>query len=152
MTKMDKQKKKDNKENKKKKEEKKENFEESYKRALADYQNLLKRQVREKEEFVKYANEQIIIDFIPVYDNLKTSLEHIEGDKNPWIEGVKYVIKQFNDILKANGVEEIKTIGEKFNHETMDAVEGKGDKVVKQIKSGYKLHGKVISPAKVILE
>lgn len=126
-------------------------FEESYKRALADYQNLLKRQVKEKEEFVKYANEQIIVDFIPVYDNLKISLEHIENNDNPWVKGIEYVIKQFGDLLEVNGVTEIKTLGEKFDHNTMEAIEGKGDKVVKQVKSGYTLHGKVVSPAKVVL-
>ncbi len=136
----------------KKKKETKEDFEESYKRALADYQNLLKRQMKEKEEFVKYANEQIVMDFIPVYDNLKTSLEHIEKTEDPWVKGIEYVIKQFESLLEANGVEEIKTVGEEFDHNTMEAMEGDGNKVVKQIKSGYMLHGKVIVSAKVVLE
>lgn len=136
----------------KNKKEVKVNFEESYKRALADYQNLLKRQAKEKEEFVKYANEQIIVDFIPVYDNLKVSLEHIEGDDNPWVKGIEYVIKQFRDLLEANGVSEIKIDGKKFDPSTMEAVEGKGEKIKKQITAGYKLNDKVIVPAKVILE
>jgi len=131
---------------------KKDDFEGKYKRALADYQNLLKRQLKEKEEFVKYANEQIIIDFIPVYDNLRVSLDHIEAGDNPWVKGIEYVIKQFNDLLEVNGVKEIKTMGEKFDPSTMEAVEGKGEKVIKQAKAGYTLNGKVIIPAKVILE
>lgn len=124
-----------------------------YKRALADYQNLLKRQSKEKEEFVKYANENLLTDFIPVYDNLKISLEHVgEDDKdNPWVKGIEYVIKQFRDLLESNGIEEIKTVGEKFDHETMDAMEGEGEKVIKEVKAGYKLNGKVIMPAKVVV-
>jgi len=48
-------------------------------------------------------------------------------------------------------VEEIKTVGEKFNHNTMEAIEGKGEKVVKELRPGYKLNGKVIIAAKVIV-
>ena len=141
---------------KKKKQEKtkEENFEEKYKRALADYQNLLKRQAREKEEYVKYANEQLLQEFITIYDHLKMSLDHInrEDRENPWVRGIEHVVKQFKDILGANGVEEIKTKGEKFDHNTMEAVSGKGERVKKQIKAGYRLKGKVIVPAKVILD
>lgn len=124
-----------------------------YKRALADYQNLLKRTAKEKEEFFKYSNEQLIVEMIPVYDNLKTSLEHTDEqiEKSAWLEGVKYVLKQFKSILEGVGVEEIKTVGEKFDHNTMDAIEGTGDKVIKEGKPGYKLNGKVIIPARVIL-
>jgi len=124
-----------------------------YKRALADYQNLLKRTAKEKEDFFKYSNEQLIVEMIPVYDNLKTSLEHTDEqiEKSAWLEGVKYVLKQFKSILESVGVEEIKTVGENFDHNTMDAIEGTGDKVIKEGKPGYKLNGKVIIPARVIL-
>ena len=135
--------------------EKKNNgFENKYKRALADYQNLLKRTAQEKVEFVKYANEDLIQAIIPVYDNLKMSLAHVDEavEKNGWLEGIKHVIRQFKDVLESMGVEEIKTIGEKFDHNTMEAIEGKGDKVVKELRPGYKLNGKVIVAAKVIVE
>lgn len=124
-----------------------------YKRALADYQNLLKRTAKEKEDFFKYSNEQLIVEMIPVYDNLKTSLEHTDEqiEKSAWLEGVKYVLKQFKSILEGVGVEEIKTVGENFDHNTMDAIDGSGDKVIKEGKPGYKLNGKVIIPARVIL-
>lgn len=131
-----------------------EELENKYKRALADYQNLVKQSAKEKQEFVKYANEQLLLEMIPVYDNLKTSLLHIdkESDKNGWAQGVKYVIKQFKDVLENSGVEEIKTVGEKFDPETMEALEGKGEKVKKELKAGYKLNGKVIIAARVIVE
>ena len=128
-------------------------LEHKYKRALADYQNLLKRTAQEKVEFVKYANEDLIQAIIPVYDNLKMSLAHVdETVQNGWLEGIKHVIRQFKDVLESMGVEEIKTIGEKFDHNTMEAIEGKGDKVVKELRPGYKLNGKVIIAAKVIVE
>lgn len=129
-------------------------FEHKYKQALADYQNLLKRTADEKQEFVRYANEQLILEMLPVYDNLKVSMEHIDetAKTNGWAEGIKYVIKQFGDILENLGVEEIETKGKNFDHNTMEAIEGKGEKVKKQAKPGYKLRGKVIVPARVILE
>jgi len=128
--------------------------EDRYKRALADYQNLQKRSISEKNDFVKYANEQLLHEFIPIYDNLKVSLLHIKegGDENAWVEGIKYVIKQFKEVLQNAGVEEIETEGKEFDLNTMEAVEGKGGKVKKEIKSGYKLNGKVIIAAKVSLE
>ena len=125
-----------------------------YKRALADYQNLLKRTAQEKQEFVKFANEQLLFEILPVYDNLKMSLVHIDEEvkKNGWAEGIKYVVKQFRGILYNMGIEEIKTVGEKFDPKLMEAVKGKGNRVKKEIRPGYKLNGKVIVPAKVILE
>lgn len=131
-----------------------ESFESKYMRALADYQNLLKQTAKEKQDFVKYANEQLLMDLLPVYDNLKISLSHIDeaASQNGWAEGIKYVVKQFKDALLGIGVEEIETVGQKFDHHTMEAVEGEGEKVKKEIKPGYKLHGKLIVPAKVSLE
>ena len=130
-----------------------EEFEYKYKRALADYQNLLKQTAKEKSEFAKYANENLIMEIIPIYDNLKMALQHGDGENgNSWLDGVKYVVKQFADTLKNIGLEEIKTKGEKFDHKTMEAVEGRGEKVKKELRSGYKLNGKVIVPAKVIVE
>ena len=133
--------------------EKCEDLNNKYKRALADYQNLLKRTDTEKQEFIKYANERLLYEILPVYDNLKISLSHIDEEArgNGWAEGIKYVVKQFKDILNNLGVEEIKTSNEKFDHNTMEAVEGKGEKVKKEVKAGYKLSGKVIIPAKVIV-
>ena len=130
-----------------------EDLEHKYKRALADYQNLLKQVVKEKSEFAKYANEQLLHEIIPVYDNLKMALDHSdENNHDQWLEGIKHVLNQFKNILESIGVEEIKTKDEKFDHNTMDAVDGKGKKVKKEVKPGYKLNGKVIIPAKVILE
>ena len=129
-------------------------FEHKYKLALADYQNLLKRTANEKQEFAKFANEGLIMEILPVYDNLQISMEHVDeaAKQSGWAEGIKYVIKQFADVLKNLGVEEIEADGKTFDHNTMEALEGQGETVKKVVKSGYKLRDKVITPAKVILE
>lgn len=128
-------------------------LEHKYKRALADYQNLLKQVAAEKQEFAKFANEQLLYEILPVYDNLKMSLKHAdkEAKNNGWLEGVEHVVKQFRGVLENIGVEEIKVIGKKFDPRTMEAVEGNGDKVKQEVKSGYRLNGKIIIPAKVIV-
>lgn len=130
-----------------------ENYEHKYKLALADYQNLLKKTATDKTEFAKYAISDLLEDIIPVYDHLKMSLQGLpaEEENSAWVIGVKYVLKQFKDILEARGVEEIKTVGEKFDHHTMEALEGKGEVVTKEIMPGYRLNGRLIKAAKVIV-
>jgi molecular chaperone GrpE len=127
---------------------------EKYLRVLAEEQNLIKRQSLEKDEFVKYANQEIISEFLMVYDHLKLSIGSLPDNEreSAWVKGVELTIKQFKDLLAVNGVEEIKTVGEKFNPAEMEAIEGSGEKVAKEIMPGYKLSGKVIRAARVVLE
>jgi molecular chaperone GrpE len=127
---------------------------EKYLRVLAEEQNLVKRQSLEKEEFVRYANQEIIIEFISVYDHLKLSIGSLPDNEkaSAWVQGVEYTVKQFKDLLSVNGVEEIKTAGVEFNPAEMEAIEGAGEKVAKEIMPGYKLNGKVIRAARVTLE
>jgi molecular chaperone GrpE (heat shock protein) len=135
-------------------EEEAETNENKYLRALADYQNLLKQTAKDREDFIKYALADFLQDVLPVYDHLKLSMSGLneEEAKNPWAVGVKHVLKQFKDILEARGVTEIKTVGEKFDHDLMEAIDGQGEKVKQEIMPGYKLNGKVIRHAKVIVE
>jgi len=128
-------------------------FENKYKLALADYQNLLKKTAADKTEFAKYAISDLLEDIIPVYDHLKMSLQGLpaEEENSAWVIGVKYVLKQFKDNLATRGVEEIKTVGEKFDHNTMEALDGEGETVSKEVMPGYKLNGRLIKAAKVIV-
>lgn len=136
----------------------KDDFEAKYKRALADYQNLLKQTAKEKMEFARFANEQMLYEILPVYDNLKTSIQFTNkvAEENGWLDGIKYIIKQFSDVLKNSGIEEITAVEKKFDHYLMEAIDNEETKdkkkdgfVAREVKSGYKLNGKVIIPAKV---
>lgn len=142
-------------------ENEKNNFEDLYRRALADYQNLLKQTAIEKQEIIKFANERLLHEIFPVYDNLKLALKHSENVgqiKNGIDEGLKYVLKQFKDALENFGVTEIKTVGEKFDHNTMEAIDkqitddkDKDGLVAEELKGGYMLNSKVIEHARVIV-
>lgn len=129
-------------------------WENKYLRALADYQNLLKQSAKDREEFVKYALSDFLHNVLPVYDHLKMSMAGLSEEeiKNPWATGVSYVLKQFKDVLNNHGIEEIETHGKKFDHELMEALDGSGEMVKKEVMPGYKLNGKVIRHAKVIVE
>lgn len=128
--------------------------EQKYLRALADYQNLLKQSAKDKLDFAKFALEDFLHELLPVYDHLKLSIKSLpEAEKkNAWVEGVQYVIAQFKTVLENRGVVEIETSGKEFNHEEMEALDGEGTKVKSEVMPGYKLHGKVIRAAKVIVE
>jgi nucleoside triphosphatase len=133
-----------------------------WQRALADYANLQKETARRQQEWVKYSEQQILEEFIPVYDHFKVAFAHHpelncdqKNIKN-WIDGIGYIMKQFGDVMKAHGVEEIKTVGQKFDprfHETAGEEEGEGEHgtIVKEVTGGYKMGEKVIKPARVII-
>ncbi|OGF22898.1 nucleotide exchange factor GrpE [Candidatus Falkowbacteria bacterium RIFCSPHIGHO2_02_FULL_42_9] len=134
-------------------------LEEKYKRALADYQNLLKQTAKEKMEFALFANELMLKEILPVYDHLKMAVEHHSGEStDEWITGVKHVVKQFKDVLEKIGVEEIKVKDKEYDHNIMEAISNEeiedkslDGKVAKLVKAGYKLNGKVIAAAKVVV-
>ncbi len=123
-----------------------------WQRAQADYHNLEKEMEHKRSDWTKMASADMIMQILPVYDNLKLALEHSDG-KSGWAVGVEHVLNQFKKVLEENGVVEIKTVGQEFNPEIHEAVKKESDKniITKQIKAGYKLNGKVLYPAKVIV-
>ncbi len=128
-------------------------FKAKYQRALADQQNIIKKNELERDEFIKYALANFIEDLIPIYDHLKLSIKGLpESEKNnAWVVGVNHVLRQFKDLLQSKGVEEIETQNKKFDHNLMEAIEGKGDIVITEVSPGYKLNGRLLKPAKVIV-
>ncbi len=117
-----------------------------YKRALADYQNLEKRQQNQANDLVKYAAESILDKLIPVLENLERAQTHLNDT------GLSMVIKQFTEVLASEGVVRIDTENAGFNPETMDCaelVDGPQNKVVATISAGYNFYDKVLRPAKV---
>lgn len=129
-----------------------------WKRAKADYANLKKESEEKQRLFLDFAKAGLIMEILPIYDNLKKALSSMPVDQsNGWLEGFKAIKKQFEDFLKQNGIEEIKTVGEKFNPEFHDAVnrekkEGmETDIIITELTPGYLLKGKVLVPAKVVV-
>lgn len=125
----------------------------NWKRERADFINYKKDEIKRLGEFVKFANEAVILEVIEVLDDLEKAAKEINN------EGLDQILKKFQDLLKKYDVERIKVEGEKFNplfHEAIaapsEAGEGRegteGDKL-EEIRAGYTMHGKVIRPARV---
>ena len=130
-----------------------------WKRAQADYQNLVKDVAKDKMDFVKYANQSLIMELLPVMDNFKAAFNLIpEAElKSAWVVGFLHIKKQMADFLAGNGVEEIKTVGEKLDVAIHEAVEydekseSPEGEIIAERKCGYKLNGRVIQAAKVVV-
>lgn len=130
-------------------------YQEKYQRALADYQNLLRQTAKDKSDIIRYGNEKLLNELLPVYDFLKISLAHsAEGDQ--LASGLKYVLQEFKKVLTNASVEEIVTKDQVFDFNTMEAVEtvetedeAQNDKVAKELQSGYMIYDKVVRPARV---
>lgn len=123
-------------------------LEENWKRALADYHNLVKRIDADKRDFVKFATANIISKFLPSLDILELSASHSQD------QGVKMAVKQFQDVLSAEGLQEIMPkIGDAYDHEIHECIETlSGDKdntIAEVVTKGYKINDYVIRPAKV---
>lgn len=129
-------------------EKKTSDLENNWKRALADYKNLEKRILEDKEQLAFYIKKQTIESILPFLDNLEKIEEHIKD------KGLELTLKDFKQTLDSMGVEEIKALGEKFDSNKMEAVEvnkGEKDKVLKVLSKGYLLNGKLLRPARVIV-
>jgi molecular chaperone GrpE len=121
-------------------------LENNWKRALADYQNLEKRAVEERNNYISFSNLVLISQLLPVLDNLETMERHLNDT------GLKMIVKEFHRILQNEGVEEVEALGRKFDPLTMEAVETvEGEpNIVKEIEQkGYLLKGKLVRPARV---
>lgn len=118
-------------------------------RVLADYDNLRKRVEQDKLNFEKIANLRLVIKLLPVLDVLKKAQEHIKD------VGVAATIKEFEDALKQEGMEEIKVgVGSEFDPETQEVVEvvaGKdNNKVAEVVLSGWRfINGPIVRHARV---
>lgn len=128
-------------------------------RNMAEIENFRKRMSREQEDFRKYCNENVLADLLPILDNLELALEHgknIEACKDLTI-GVEMTHKIFLDTLAKHGLERIGGTGEEFSPECHEAVgqeerEDLDEGTVCQIlQHGYRLNGRLIRPAKVIV-
>ncbi len=116
-------------------------------RALADYQNLLRRTMLEREEDRKYAGASTLTQLFPVIDSLIHANDHITD------EGLALTLKEFDASLMRLGLEIINPIGRDFDIETMECIEANGNetKVTSVVSRGYRMHGKLLRPAKVIV-
>ncbi len=137
----------------KKQEETIQQYKEKIQRTQADFENYKKRSEKERLEFVKYANEGLILKVLEAYEDLERALE-VEDDKN-LREGVELIYKKMTKILEDEGVEAIETEHQKFDpfkHEalmTENNDDYENNEIIQDLQKGYTLNSKVIRYSKV---
>ena len=127
-----------------------------YKRILAEFENFKKRSAKERESLYNSILSDVVEVMLPILDNLENAAK-VETKDEEYKKGIELVLKQFQDTLKAKGVEEIKTVGETFDPELHEAVSSiqddtKGEKeIVQEYRKGYKIGTKVIRHSMVVV-
>ena len=131
-----------------------------YLRERADLENARKRHQRDKEDALRFANDRLLKEMIPVLDNLERAVDHADQDDDDnqgLLEGVNMTINQFRKALENFGVKPINAIGENFDpnlHQAMGQVESTEqapNTVVSEFQKGYLLHDRLLRPSLVMV-
>ena len=127
-----------------------------FKRILAEFENYKKRSSKERDGLYNSILSDVIEVMLPVVDNLENAAKVETADEN-YKQGIELVLKQFKDVLKSKGVEEIKALGETFDPELHEAVgsiqdENLGEKeIAQEYRKGYKIGNRVIRHSMVVV-
>lgn len=127
-----------------------------YLRVVAEYDNFRKRTAKERLELISTSKADAITQILPVVDNFERALSAQTQDET-YKTGIEMIFKQFNEVLKGLGIEEINPIGEKFDPSVANAVnqiedENLGDNEVAQVfQKGYRIGDKVLRYAMVVV-
>ena len=128
-------------------------------RKHAEFENYRKRIEREQKEFVSYATSELVLEILPVLDNLERALGSTRGDESDSEkqirEGVAIIYRQFGDVLKKAGLREVNALGEDFDphvHEAVARVETakhREGEILDVLQKGYVLKERLLRPAMV---
>src|SRR5215813_12671884 len=127
-------------------------------RRAAEFENYRKRIERERSETYQRARAEVLIEFLPVVDNLEralSSLENSQGDAEALRHGVELIHKQFRDAMSKFGLEPVESVGKTFDPNVHEAVttetsdEHEENTIIEEFQRGYKMGDKLLRPAKV---
>ena len=126
-------------------------------RLQAEFDNFKKRQARERADFLKFAHEGLLREFLPVLDNLERALASATDEAQPAAirTGIEMIVRLFRSTLEKAGVTPMECLGVPFDPNWMQAVlqvdspEGEDGRVVGVVQQGYLLEGRVLRPAMV---
>lgn len=127
-----------------------------WQRAQADFINYKRRTEQEKEDISRFANSILMLSLLPVLDDLERALNSVPHNlaKHGWVDGLRLIKRKFQTSLEAQGLTEIKALGEPFDpnlHEAMRQGKGKEGIVIEETQKGYKLHDRVLRPSQVVV-
>ncbi len=130
-------------------------YKDRYLRTLADLENLRKRFEKEKRDYIDYATQDLIYELVQVLDNFDRALSAAGSSDDTYRQGIEMISRQFREVLRKQGLEEIRAVGERFDpfvHEAVEQVESESvpeDTVVEEILKGYTLKGRLLRPSAV---
>ena len=126
-----------------------------FKRALADYQNLEKRVAEGRSEMNSWAVTDLLTRIAGVMHYFDQAFKGVNEDeqKSAWFKGVQMATLQLRQVLKDQGLEEIEADGQfdPSSQEAVDTREGEDGKILEVVEKGYKLNGKILKPARVVV-
>lgn len=126
-------------------------------RLQADYENRRKRQDREKVDFLRFANENLIVDLLNVMDDFERAIDSAKksNDAGALLKGIEMIKEHFQATLEDHGLKKIDPEGRPFDPEKHEAIahiedDGHPENIVLEVmRKGYELNGKVLRPAVV---
>ena len=126
-------------------------------RLKADFENTKKRLERDKQDAIRYANEKLLEEALPIMDDLDRAVASLNEGHDPAMiaKGLKLAQEKLHQVLERHGVTPVKALGEVFDpnvHEALGEVEAPDQKegaVVDEIQRGYLLNGRLIRPSRV---
>ena len=126
-------------------------------RLHAEFENYKKRMARERSEFVKFANEALILEFLPVLDSLERALATARSaaEAQTVAEGLEIILRLFQTTLEKVGVKVIEALEREFDpnlHQAAAQVEspdGRDNIVMEEVRKGYLLEGRLLRPSMV---
>jgi molecular chaperone GrpE len=128
----------------------------NWQRAEADFVNYKRRVEQERGEAARLANAALIINILPVLDDLERALAslNIQLVGLTWFDGIRLIYRKLLLVLESAGVSQIEAEGQPFDpryHEAVMYGEGEEGKVVAEVQRGYKLNDRVLRPAMVVV-
>jgi molecular chaperone GrpE len=129
----------------------------NWRRAMAEFQNYKRRAEKDKADYAQYANQRLLKRLLDVLDSFGAGFKTVPAkyEKEPWVEGMRAVERQFLQILEQEGVTPMDVEGKDFDpnfHEAMfyEPSEGASEgEILDELQRGYMLQDRVLRPARV---
>jgi molecular chaperone GrpE len=124
-------------------------------RLQADFENYKKRTVRENEMLRESASAEMMLKILPIVDEFEIAISHMDhASAKDFKQGMEMIYAKLNDLLRKEGVEEMKALGESFDpykHDALRQGDGEEGKITEVVLKGYYFKGKVLRHAKVVV-
>jgi len=139
--------------------EERDKFKDQLLRTAADFDNFRKRALKDLQEEKKRAKEDVVREFLPIIDNLEraVSASSSASDVAAIVEGIRMVLKLFEDQAGRLGLTKVKAVGERFDPAVHDAIQQvetddhPPGTVIAEVVSGFRLGDKLVRPAMVVV-